>query len=139
MSVKNLFKRLLYQYGLHLWGNFQIQGGENPLDYKKIEESDVELRVVATINRKSNEAYFDKTDMCQDNYSIIRKHLLSISRLSASRIGSKGVPYYDGRLSDPIPVQKALDDGCDKVVVIHSKADRYDPCCEKRCVSAKGY
>ena len=29
-----------------------------------------------------------------------------------------GVPYYDGGIADPIPVQKALDDGHDRVVVI---------------------
>ena len=29
-----------------------------------------------------------------------------------------GNKYYDGGLSDPIPVQKALDDGCDKVLIV---------------------
>ena len=26
--------------------------------------------------------------------------------------------YYDGGLADPVPLQKAFDDGCDKVVVL---------------------
>ena len=29
-----------------------------------------------------------------------------------------GVPYYDGGIADPIPVQKAIDDGHDRIVVI---------------------
>ena len=29
-----------------------------------------------------------------------------------------GVPYYDGGIADPIPVQKAIDDGYDRIVVI---------------------
>ncbi len=29
-----------------------------------------------------------------------------------------GTPYYDGALSDPIPVEKAFSMGCDKVVLI---------------------
>lgn len=29
-----------------------------------------------------------------------------------------GNKYYDGGISDPIPVQKALDDGCDKVLIV---------------------
>lgn len=29
-----------------------------------------------------------------------------------------GKKYYDGGLADPIPVQKALDDGCDKLIII---------------------
>ena len=30
----------------------------------------------------------------------------------------EGLPYVDGGLSDPVPVQKAMDDGCDKIVLI---------------------
>ena len=29
-----------------------------------------------------------------------------------------GIPYYDGGIADPVPVQKALDDGYDRVVVV---------------------
>ena len=29
-----------------------------------------------------------------------------------------GIHYYDGGLADPVPVRKALDDGCDEVVLI---------------------
>ena len=29
-----------------------------------------------------------------------------------------GKKYYDGGLADPIPVEKALDDGCDKLIII---------------------
>ena len=33
----------------------------------------------------------------------------------------EGVPYYDGALGDPVPVEKAFQRGCDQVVVILSK------------------
>ena len=29
-----------------------------------------------------------------------------------------GITYFDGGFADPLPIQKALDEGCDKVVVI---------------------
>lgn len=32
-----------------------------------------------------------------------------------------GVPYYDGGLADPVPVDKALAMGCDRVAVILTK------------------
>ena len=32
-----------------------------------------------------------------------------------------GVPYFDGGIADPVPVQKALDDGYDKVILILSR------------------
>ena len=48
MSVKNLFQKGSYINMDYIYGELSNTGGENPLDYKKIEESDVELRVVAT-------------------------------------------------------------------------------------------
>jgi predicted patatin/cPLA2 family phospholipase len=29
-----------------------------------------------------------------------------------------GIKYFDGGISDPVPIVKALEDGCDKVVVV---------------------
>ena len=33
----------------------------------------------------------------------------------------KGVPYFDGALSDPVPIEKAFAEGCDRVVLILTK------------------
>lgn len=35
------------------------------------------------------------------------------------------VPHLDGGITDPIPVQKALDDGCDKVIVLLTRDSSY--------------
>lgn len=32
-----------------------------------------------------------------------------------------GVPYYDGALGNPVPIEKAFQDDCDKVVLILTK------------------
>ena len=32
-----------------------------------------------------------------------------------------GVPYFDGGIADPVPVQKALEDGYDRVILILSR------------------
>ena len=37
----------------------------------------------------------------------------------------KGIPYYDGGISDAIPVKRAMDMGCDKVVCLLSKSRNY--------------
>ena len=34
-----------------------------------------------------------------------------------------GVPYYDGALGDPVPVEKAFADGCDRVVLLLTKPE----------------
>ena len=36
-----------------------------------------------------------------------------------------GVPYFDGGIADSIPVGRALEDGCDKLVVLLSKPRDY--------------
>lgn len=37
----------------------------------------------------------------------------------------EGAKYLDGAISDPIPIQKALDDGYDKIVVVLTRPDGY--------------
>ena len=37
----------------------------------------------------------------------------------------KGVPYYDGGLSDPIPIKKAIADGCDKHIIVLTRPKGY--------------
>ena len=36
-----------------------------------------------------------------------------------------GIPYYDGGLSDPIPIHKAILDGCDKHVIVLTRPEGY--------------
>ena len=43
-------------------------------------------------------------------------------------------PYYDGGIADPIPVQKAIDDGHDRIVVILTR--RKTPYANRRGTSA---
>ncbi len=118
-------------------GELSNTGGENPLDYEKLKESDVELRVVATNAVTGKPVYFDKTDMCQDNYSIMKASCCI--RLSASRIGSKACHIMTAGFPTRFRYKKALDDGCDKVVVILTKPIDTIRVAKKRCVSCKGY
>lgn len=48
MSMKNLLRQGSYINMDYIYGELSNTGGENPLDYEKLKESDVELRVVAT-------------------------------------------------------------------------------------------
>ena len=40
-------------------------------------------------------------------------------------IDMDGKKYYDGGLADPIPVKKALEDGCDKVIIVLTQPRGY--------------
>ncbi len=119
MSMKNLLRSGSYINMDYIYGELSNEGGENPLNYKELEKSDAVLKVVATNAITGKPVYFDKKDMFQDDYSIMKASCCIPLVCRPYRI--KGVPYYDGGIADPVPVQKAFDDGCDKVVVILTK------------------
>lgn len=103
----------------YVYGTLSNSGGEAPLDYQQIRESSSEVLVVAT-NAETGEAkYFDKGDIKQDCYDILKAS--SAIPLVCHPYSVEGIPYYDGALSDPVPIEKAFSSGCEKVVLILTK------------------
>ncbi len=103
----------------YIYGELSNTGGENPLDYCAFSEAKTDCTVVATNALTGKPTYFGKKDMMQDDYNIMKASCCIPVVCKPYEI--HGVPYYDGGISDPIPVRKALEDGCDKVVVILTK------------------
>lgn len=46
-------------------------------------------------------------------------------RAACKPIEIDGKLYYDGGVTDAIPVQRALDDGCDKIVADFIKTEKF--------------
>ena len=90
--------------------------GEYPLDYQGILSNSAEFLTVATEAETGRVKYFDKTYLRQNNYDIFKASSAIPFICRPYKIG--GIPYYDGALADPVPVQKAFDMGCDKVVLL---------------------
>lgn len=119
MSIRNfLFKRSYIDMD-YLYGTLSNSTGENPLDYPSLKKSSAELVVVATNAQTGKAVYFDKDDLKQDEYDILKAS--SSIPFVCKPYEIDGVLYYDGALGDPVPVEKAFQCGCDKVVVILSK------------------
>ena len=116
MSFSNFLRKKSYIDMDYVYGVLSNSDGENPLDYPAIAASSMELITVATNALTGEAKYFDKSDIAQDNYDVV-KASCSIPLVCHPYIVN-GVPYYDGALSDPIPVEKAFTMGCDKVVLI---------------------
>lgn len=94
--------------------------GDDPLDYPKLSANPAEYEVVATNALTGVPAYFSGKQMSQDNYEIIKASCALPAACRPRFIN--GTPYFDGGVSDPIPVDHALrQGGCDKIVVILSK------------------
>ncbi|MDO4304529.1 MAG: patatin family protein [Bacillota bacterium] len=119
MSIRNfLFKRSYIDMD-YLYGTLSNSTGENPLDYPSLKKSSAELVVVATNAQTGKAVYFDKDDLKQDEYDILKAS--SSIPFVCKPYEIDGVLYYDGALGDPVPVEKAFQCGCDKVVVVLSK------------------
>lgn len=119
MSLRNLVLHGSYLNMDYIYGKLCRADGENPLDYAAIKRNPAELKVVATEAISGNAKYFTRDDISQDHYEILCASSCIPAICRPYELG--GVKYYDGALSDPVPLKKAFDDGCGKVVVILTK------------------
>jgi predicted patatin/cPLA2 family phospholipase len=119
MSLDNLIHKGSYINLDYVYGELSKKDGENPLNYEMIKNSPVLLKVVALNALTGETIYFDKSDLMQDNYNIFKAS--SSIPIVCKPYFINDIPCYDGGIADPVPVQKAFEDGCDKVVVILTK------------------
>lgn len=126
MSLRELIRNKNYVNLDYIYGTLSNSDGENPLDYEAVMASDKQLCVVATDADTGKPVYFTKDDMAQDNYDIIKASCCVPVANRPYEIDGKR--YFDGALSDPLPIHKTFDEGCSKVVLILTRPrDYYRP------------
>ena len=119
MSVKNLVQKHSYLDLGYVYGTLSNRGGENPLDYPAMVENPAQLVIVAENARTGLPRYFTKDEVKQDDYCALMASCCI--PVVDQPIFIEGEPYYDGGLADPVPLEKALELGCDRVAVILTK------------------
>ena len=119
MSVKNLVEKHSYLDLSYVYGTLSNRGGENPLDYPAMVQNPAELLIVAENARTGLPRYFTKADLKQDDYVPLMASCCI--PVVDQPIFIAGEPYFDGGLADPVPLEKALELGCDRVAVILTK------------------
>lgn len=100
----------------YVYGTLSNANGEDPLDYEAVIRNPMMYYVVATEALTGKPRYFDKSDLKQDDYGIMKASSAIPFVCRPYEVG--GTLYYDGALSDPVPVQRAFDLGCERVVLI---------------------
>lgn len=121
MSLGNFVTKKSYVDMDYVYGTLCRKDGENPLDYGALHDNPMEFYVVATNALTGQPKYFDKSDIRQDDYSIMKAS--SAIPFFCKTYLVKGLNYFDGALGDPVPVEKAFSLGCDRVVVILTKPE----------------
>lgn len=116
MGAKNSLTKRSYIDLDYVYGALSNSDGEYPLDYQAMMDNPTEFLVVADNALTGSVKYFDKSDIAQDRYDVFKAS--SAIPFVCRPYEVNGMPYYDGALGDPVPVEKAFQCGCDKVVVI---------------------
>ena len=119
MGVGDFLKSGSYINMDYMYSELSNAGGEDPLDYPAVRDNPMELYVVAADAETGEAHYFSKDDIAQDNYDILKAS--SSIPFVCRPYPVQGRLYYDGALGDPVPVDKALELGCDRVVVLLTK------------------
>ena len=103
----------------YIYGTLTNSGGENPLDFDSILKNSADLVIVASDAETGKSKFFRKEDMSTDNYRVLMASCCVPVLNKPIKIGDSF--YYDGAIANPIPLQQAFDDGCDKVVLLLTK------------------
>lgn len=94
----------------------------DPFDYDTYKKSGVTFFATVTNVNTGLAEYIRLTD-CRKQMDVIRASA-SLPFMSR-KVYLDGVPYLDGGISDNIPLDKCLEEGCDKVIVILTHAKGY--------------
>lgn len=119
MSAKTLLKTGSFIGLEYIYGTLTNSDGEYPLDFDAIKASSTAFEVVATDAKTGKPHYFTKQTLERDQYQ--RLMASCCVPVVCKPYPVNGSLYYDGGASDPIPYKRALQQGCDKLVVILTK------------------
>lgn len=119
MSLRNYITKRSFLDLDYVYTVLSNSDGENPYDYLAMVKNPAKMIVVGTEAKTAKPVYFTKKDISFNKYDIFKAS--SAIPFVCRPYSASGIPCYDGALSDPVPVQKAFDEGCDKVVLILTK------------------
>lgn len=124
MSGRNYLKKRSYIDLDYIYGTLSNTGGESPLNFAAMLQSGKQFQIVATHAKTGRPVYFRMEDMEQDRFDAVKASSCVPIVNRPYRID--GEDYFDGGLSDPIPVNRVFRAGCEKAVVVLTRpADEY--------------
>ncbi len=116
MSLDNFIKKGSYVNLDYIYSTLSNSDGEDPLDFESLINAKSDFKIVATRAHDGKTEYFSKSTIVKDDLSVIKASCCL--PVFCRPIEINGIKYYDGGVSDPIPCEYALSDGCDKLIVI---------------------
>ena len=124
IGLKNYLRNRNFVDLEYIYGELTNSYGEYPLNYDALMASPAEFRIVATDALTGKPKYFDGKDLRRDEYASIKASSCVPGVNQPYMIN--GRPYYDGGMSDPIPLEKCFEDGCDRVVLVLTRPKDFE-------------
>jgi len=100
----------------YIYGTLSNSDGEYPLDHAAMLDSPMEVLMVATEAWSGKPRYFPKEALRPNDYGVLKAS--SAIPFVCRPQWIEGRPYYDGALGDTVPIEKAFELGCSKVVLL---------------------
>lgn len=119
MSFGNFLKKRSYFDLDYVYGTLSVTGGEDPVDYDAFFNAGQTLITVATRADNGKPQYFTNADFHTDDLSPLKGSCAIPGVCKPYKVGDS--LYFDGGVADPVPVEKALADGCDRLLVVLTK------------------
>lgn len=124
IGIKNLIKDGSL-FGLkYIYRDLSNGDGADPLDYEAMMKNPAQMCFPATDAKTGLPRYFYKDEIHKNHYEPIMA--TCALPVISKPISLNGHEYFDGGVSDSIPVHKMLEDGCDKIVAVMTKPRGYE-------------
>lgn len=122
-GISNFLKKKTFIDLDYVYDTLSGSEGENPLDYQAFLQNKMDYYVVATDAVTGQPRYFSRQDLDLDSYDPLKASCAIPFVCHPYQV--QGRDYFDGALSDPIPIGKAFSLGCDKVVLLLTKPEDF--------------
>lgn len=119
MSLGNFIKKGSYLDLDYIYSTLTNSDGEDPIDYPQLAKYEGQLLIAATDAETGKAHYFTKEDLSQDNYKVFCASCAI--PFVCKPVEIKGKRYMDGGVAVPVPLEKALEMGAEKIVFALSK------------------
>lgn len=123
MSMRNYVKSGSYIDLDYPYEVLSGQEGEDPVDLTAFNASTARYEVVVTDAATGNPVYYDKAQLSGGNYDAIKASCCVPGFCKPYPVN--GVPGFDGGVADPVPYKRALEQGCDRLVLLLTRPADY--------------
>lgn len=97
--------------------------GEDPVDLEAFNRSAARYEAVVTDAATGGPVYYDKALLREGNFDPIKASCAVPGACQPYPVGGK--PGFDGGVADPVPYKRALEQGCDRIVVLLTRPADY--------------